>query len=34
VRACQVIEIDRNKAKSLRHYFDINTLLRQIGVVS
>jgi steroid delta-isomerase-like uncharacterized protein len=34
VRACQVIEIDRNKAKSMRHYFDLTTLMQQLGVMS
>jgi steroid delta-isomerase-like uncharacterized protein len=30
--ACQVIEIADGKAKSMRHYFDMATMMRQIGV--
>jgi len=32
VRACQVIEVSGERAKSLRHYFDMTTLLQQLGV--
>jgi steroid delta-isomerase-like uncharacterized protein len=32
MRACQLIEVDGDKAKSLRHYFDIGTMLRQLGI--
>ncbi|MGE5277197.1 MAG: hypothetical protein ACM3SU_09395, partial [Acidobacteriota bacterium] len=31
LRACQVIEVANDKVKSMRHYFDIGTLLKQIG---
>lgn len=32
IRACQVTEITNNKAQTTRHYFDMVTLLRQLGV--
>ncbi len=31
LRACQVCEVANDKVKSVRHYFDIGTLLKQIG---
>jgi limonene-1,2-epoxide hydrolase len=31
VRACQVVKVAGDKIKSVRHYFDIGTLLKQIG---
>jgi steroid delta-isomerase-like uncharacterized protein len=31
VRACMVIEVADDKAKAQRHYFDMTTLLQQIG---
>jgi steroid delta-isomerase-like uncharacterized protein len=34
VRACEVIEVLAGKVKTLRHYFDLATLLRQLGVAS
>lgn len=34
VRACQVFEVADGKAQVLRHYFDMTTLLQQLGVVS
>ena len=34
VRACQVVEITKDKAKAMRHYFDMTTLLQQLGVAS
>lgn len=34
VRACQVTEIKDGKAQATRHYFDMATLLRQLGVGS
>ncbi len=34
IRACQVIEIAAGKAKAMRHYFDMRTLLQQLGVTS
>jgi steroid delta-isomerase-like uncharacterized protein len=32
VRACAVVEVAGERARSQRHYFDMGTLLRQIGV--
>lgn len=32
VPACQVVQVAKDKAKSVRHYFDMTTLLRQLGV--
>lgn len=32
LRACQVIEVANDKVKSVRHYFDMGSLLRQLGV--
>jgi len=32
IRACAVIELDNGKAKVQRHYFDMTTLLQQLGV--
>jgi steroid delta-isomerase-like uncharacterized protein len=34
LRACQVIEVSGAKVKTLRHYFDLSSLLRQLGVTS
>ena len=34
VRACQVVEIAKDKVKVMHHYFDMTTLLRQLGIVS
>lgn len=31
MRACQLIQIENGKVKSMRHYFDMATLLQQIG---
>jgi steroid delta-isomerase-like uncharacterized protein len=31
-RACQVIEVSGERAKTIRQYFDMTTLLRQLGV--
>jgi steroid delta-isomerase-like uncharacterized protein len=33
VRACQVMEIEDGKVTATRHYFDLMTLLQQIGVM-
>jgi steroid delta-isomerase-like uncharacterized protein len=33
VRACQVVEVNVDKVVSTRHYFDMATLLQQIGVL-
>jgi steroid delta-isomerase-like uncharacterized protein len=32
LQACQVVEVAGDKVKSVRHYFDMGTLLKQIGV--
>lgn len=32
IRACQVVEVGDNNVKSIRQYFDMGTLLDQIGV--
>jgi steroid delta-isomerase-like uncharacterized protein len=34
VRACAIVEIAGERARLQRHYFDMATLLRQIGVLS
>lgn len=34
IRACQVIEVANDKAQAMRHYFDMTTLLQQLGVAS
>jgi steroid delta-isomerase-like uncharacterized protein len=34
VRACLVVEVAGDKAKEERHYFDMGTILQQIGVAS
>jgi hypothetical protein len=31
--ACQVIKVEGGKVKSFTHYFDMATLLRQIGAL-
>jgi steroid delta-isomerase-like uncharacterized protein len=32
MRACQVIDVVNDKVKSVRHYFDMGGLLKQLGV--
>ena len=32
IRACQIIEIEGGKAKSMRHYFDMMTMMQQLGL--
>ncbi|MGH9316678.1 MAG: ester cyclase [Thermoanaerobaculia bacterium] len=32
IRACQVVEVANDKVQSVHHYFDMATLLRQLGV--
>ena len=32
VRACAIIELAGDRAKGQRHYFDMATMLRQLGV--
>jgi len=34
VRACQVVDIANNKPQVMRHYFDMTTLMKQLGVAS
>jgi len=34
VRACQVVEVSGGKVQTVRHYFDMATMLRQLGVMS
>lgn len=31
IRACQVVEIEGDRVQSMRHYFDMLTLLQQVG---
>ena len=31
LRACQMVEVSGGKVKTLRHYFDLSTLQRQLG---
>jgi hypothetical protein len=33
VKACQVIEVEDGRIQSTRHYFDLMTLLQQIGAM-
>jgi steroid delta-isomerase-like uncharacterized protein len=33
VKACQVMEIDGGKIRATRHYFDLMTLLQQVGAM-
>jgi steroid delta-isomerase-like uncharacterized protein len=33
VRACQVFDMSGTKARTIRHYFDMSTLLQQLGVM-
>lgn len=32
LRACQIIEVSDGKVKTLRHYFDLSSLLRQLSI--
>jgi steroid delta-isomerase-like uncharacterized protein len=32
IRACQVIELANGKTRSIHHYFDMATMLRQLGI--
>ena len=34
IRACQVIEVANDKVQTMRHYFDMMTMMQQLGVVS
>jgi steroid delta-isomerase-like uncharacterized protein len=31
MRACQIVEVDGDQVKSMRHYFDMATMMRQLG---
>lgn len=31
LRACQVVEVSGERARTIRHYFDMNTLFQQLG---
>ena len=31
-RGCQVIELEGDRTKAIRHYFDIATMMRQVGI--
>lgn len=33
LRACQIVEIENGKAKSMRQYFDMMTMMQQLGIV-
>jgi len=33
IRGCQIVEVAGDKVKSIRHYFDMATLLQQIGAM-
>jgi steroid delta-isomerase-like uncharacterized protein len=33
IKACQVVEVEGNRIVATRHYFDLMTLLQQIGVM-
>ena len=33
MRACEIVEIENGKAKSVHHYFDMMTMMKQMGVV-
>jgi steroid delta-isomerase-like uncharacterized protein len=33
LRACQVIEVSGAKVQAIRHYFDMVTMLRQLGIM-
>jgi steroid delta-isomerase-like uncharacterized protein len=34
IRACQVIETENGKTRGVRHYFDVATMLRQLGITA
>lgn len=34
IRACQIVEVADGKVRSITHYFDIATMLQQLGVSS
>ena len=34
IRACQVVDVANDKVQSVRHYFDMATMLQQLGALS
>jgi steroid delta-isomerase-like uncharacterized protein len=34
IRACQIIEVSGGRVQAVRHYFDMATMLRQLGAMS
>ena len=34
IRACQVIEVANDKVQAIRHYFDLMTMMQQLGALS
>ena len=32
IRACQIIELKNGKTRAIRHYFDVATMMQQLGV--
>ena len=32
IRACQIIELKNGKTRAIRHYFDVATMLQQLGI--
>ena len=32
IRACQILEMSEGKVRAIRHYFDMATLLQQLGI--
>ncbi len=33
LRACQIVDVEDGKVKTVRHYFDLMTMMQQLGVV-
>jgi steroid delta-isomerase-like uncharacterized protein len=34
LRACQIVEVAGGKAQSMRHYFDMATMMQQLGITA
>jgi steroid delta-isomerase-like uncharacterized protein len=34
LRACQIVEVAEGKAQSMRHYFDMATMMQQLGITA
>jgi hypothetical protein len=32
MRACQIVELAAGKTRAVRHYFDLATIMRQLGI--